>query len=87
MLRDPETFGEYQLTLPHGRHRLAARRRRRAARRSSCTDFCQAIRDGLDAALVRASSASRSCRMIEAVDDSLENNGARVEVGAERSLT
>jgi hypothetical protein len=26
-------------------------------------------------------------RMVEAVDESLENSGARVEVGAERSLT
>ena len=58
--RDPETFGEYQLTLPHRRHRLAARRRRRAALPRAGATSAAAIRDGRDAALVGASSASRS---------------------------
>ena len=46
MLPDPETFGEYQLTLPHRRHRLAARRRGRAARARAARTSARAIRTG-----------------------------------------
>ncbi|HEV2902793.1 MAG TPA: Gfo/Idh/MocA family oxidoreductase [Gaiellaceae bacterium] len=84
MLRDPETFGEYKLTYRTGDivspHLDVAE-----PLRLELDDLAQAIRTG---ATPRSSRelGLEVVRMIEAVDDSLERSGARVEVGAERSL-
>ena len=71
--------------LPHRRHRLAARRGGRAA----LARAGRLLHGDPHRHEPRSSSelGVEVVRMIEAVDDSLERNGARVEVGAERSLT
>jgi predicted dehydrogenase len=85
MLRDPETFGEYKLTYRTGDivspHLDVAE-----PLKLELEDFAQAILTG---STPRASRelGLEVVRMIEAVDESLEASGARVEVGAERSLT
>jgi predicted dehydrogenase len=84
VLPNPETFGEYKLSYRTGDivspHLPVAEPLFR-----EMTDFCDAIRDGG----VPRSSAELGLevvRMIEAVDASLEHNGARVDVGTlERS--
>jgi predicted dehydrogenase len=84
VLPNPETFGEYKLSYRTGDivspHLQVAEPLFR-----EMSDFCAAIREGG----VPRSSAELGLevvRMIEAVDASLEANGARVEVGAmERS--
>jgi len=77
-LRDPETFGEYRLTYRTG-DILSPRIDVSEPLRLELEDFCAAIRTG---------SAPRSSRelglevvrMIEAVDGSLAQSGARVQV-------
>ena len=60
-LRDPETFGEYQLTYRTGDIVSPARRRRRAAARSRWRTSAAPIRDRDDAALVgRARARGRA---------------------------
>ena len=84
MLRPPETFGEYNAHLSHRRHRLAARPGGRAA----------AARDGrlLRRDPVRASPRSSRelgvevVRMIEAVDPSLRQTAARIDLHTESAL-
>jgi predicted dehydrogenase len=80
VLPNPETFGEYKLSYRTGDivspHLEVAEPLFR-----EMADFCVAIREGG----VPRSSADLGLevvRMIEAVDASLERNGARVEVGA-----
>ena len=84
MLRDPETFGEYKLTYRTGDivspHLDVAE-----PLRLELDDFAEAIRTGSTPRSSRELGLE-VVRMIEAVDDSLERSGARVEVGAERSL-
>jgi predicted dehydrogenase len=79
VLPNPETFGEYKLSYRTGDivspHLQPAEPLFR-----EMSDFCDAIRDGG----VPQSSAELGLevvRMIEAVDASLERNGARVDVG------
>ena len=52
VLKDPETFGEYRLTLPDRRHRLAADRRGRAAL-ARAARLLRVDQHRLDAALLR----------------------------------
>jgi predicted dehydrogenase len=78
LLKDPETFGEYRLTYRTG-DIVSPRVDATEPLSVELTDFCRAIRDG---------STPRSSwviglevvRMIEAVDRSLELEGARVNV-------
>ena len=80
MLRDPESFGEYKLTYRTGdivspRVDVAEPLYREMA------DFCASIRDGV----IPRSSCEVGLdvvRMIEAVDASLADDGARVSVGS-----
>jgi predicted dehydrogenase len=78
MLRDPETFGEYKLTYRTGDivspHIAAAE-----PLALELDDFCNAVRTGKTP---RSSSqvGLDVVRTIDAVDRSLESNGARVEV-------
>jgi predicted dehydrogenase len=80
MLRDPETFGEYKLTYRTGDivspHITAAE-----PLSVELDDFCNAVRTG---GTPRSSSqvGLDVVRTIDAVDRSLESNGARVEVVA-----
>jgi predicted dehydrogenase len=84
MLRDPTTFGEYNLTYRTG-DIVSPHLEVAEPLRLELEDFARAI---------QTRSTPRSSRelglevvrMIEAVDASLEQSGARVEVGAERSL-
>ena len=85
MLRDPETFGEYKLTYRTG-DIVSPHMEVAEPLKLELEDFAQAIRTGSTPRSSRELGLE-VVRMIEAVDDSLENNGARVEVGAERSLT
>jgi predicted dehydrogenase len=83
-LRDPETFGEYKLTYRTGDivspHLAVAE-----PLKLELEDFVRAIQTGSTPQSSRELGLE-VVRMIEAVDDSLEQNGAKVEVGAERSL-
>jgi predicted dehydrogenase len=85
MLRDPETFGEYKLTYRTG-DIVSPHMEVAEPLKLELEDFAQAIRTGSTPRSSRELGLE-VVRMIEAVDDSLENSGARVEVGAERSLT
>ena len=85
MLRDPETFGEYKLTYRTG-DIVSPHMEVAEPLKLELEDFTQAIRTGSTPRSSRELGLE-VVRMIEAVDDSLENSGARVEVGAERSLT
>ncbi|HEX7254736.1 MAG TPA: Gfo/Idh/MocA family oxidoreductase [Gaiellaceae bacterium] len=84
MLRDPETFGEYKLTYRTG-DIVSPHLEVAEPLRLELDDFAQAIRTGSTPRSSRELGLE-VVRMIEAVDDSLERSGARVEVGAERSL-
>jgi predicted dehydrogenase len=85
MLRDPETFGEYKLTYRTG-DIVSPHMEVAEPLKLELEDFTQAILTGSTPRSSRELGLE-VVRMIEAVDDSLENSGARVEVGAERSLT
>ena len=85
MLRDPETFGEYKLTYRTG-DIVSPHMEVAEPLKLELEDFAQAIRTGSTPRSSRELGLE-VVRMIEAVDESLENSGARVEVGAERSLT
>ena len=85
MLRDPETFGEYKLTYRTG-DIVSPHMEVAEPLKLELEDFAQAIRTGSTPRSSRELGLE-VVRMIEAVDDSLENSGARVEVGTERSLT
>lgn len=85
MLRDPETFGEYKLTYRTG-DIVSPQIEVAEPLRLELEDFANAIVTGSTPRSSRELGLE-VVRMIEAVDDSLEQNGARVDVGAERSLT
>jgi predicted dehydrogenase len=80
VLKDPESFGEYQLTYRTGAI-LSPRVEVSEPLSLEMADFCTAIRTG---------STPRSCRelglevvrIIEAVDASLERNGARIALAS-----
>jgi len=84
MLRDPETFGEYKLTYRTGD--IVSPHMEAEPLKLELEDFAQAILTGSTPRSSRELGLE-VVRMVEAVDESLENSGARVEVGAERSLT
>jgi predicted dehydrogenase len=77
-LRNPETFGEYTLTYRTG-DIVSPRVDVAEPLALEMTDFCEAIRSGRQP---RSSAALglEVVRMIEAVDASLAENGARVEL-------
>jgi predicted dehydrogenase len=79
MLRDPETFGEYQLTYRTG-DIVSKHVSPEEPLLVELADFCNSIRSGT---LPRSSAqlGLDVVRMIEAVDSSLRGNGARVGVG------
>jgi predicted dehydrogenase len=81
---NPETFGEYKLTYRTGDivspHIEAAEPLYR-----ELEDFCSAIQRG-ESPRSSSSLGVEVVRMIEAVDSSLEANGARMEVQAGRAL-
>ncbi|HZM18546.1 MAG TPA: Gfo/Idh/MocA family oxidoreductase [Gaiellaceae bacterium] len=85
MLRDPETFGEYKLTYRTG-DIVSPHMEIAEPLKLELEDFAQAILTGSTPRSSRELGLE-VVRMVEAVDESLENSGARVEVGAERSLT
>jgi len=85
MLRDPETFGEYKLTYRTG-DIVSPHMEVAEPLKLELEDFAQAIRTGSTPRSSRELGLE-VVRMIEAVDHSLDSSGARVEVGAERSLT
>ncbi|HEU4865490.1 MAG TPA: Gfo/Idh/MocA family oxidoreductase [Actinomycetota bacterium] len=85
MLRDPETFGEYKLTYRTG-DIVSPHMEIAEPLKLELEDFTQAILTGSTPRSSRELGLE-VVRMVEAVDESLENSGARVEVGAERSLT
>jgi predicted dehydrogenase len=79
-LRDPETFGEYRLTYRTGdivSPQIAAAE----PLFLELSDFCDAIRNGT-APRSSAQLGLEVVRMIEAVDASLDRDGARVELSA-----
>jgi predicted dehydrogenase len=84
MLPDPTTFGEYKLTYRTGDivspHLSVAE-----PLKLELEDFTRAIRTGSTPQSSRELGLE-VVRMIEAVDASMERNGAKVEVGAEWSL-
>ena len=84
MLRDPETFGEYKLTYRTGDivspHLAVAE-----PLKLELEDFALAIATGSTPRSSRELGLE-VVRMIEAVDASLAQSSAKVEVGAERSL-
>jgi predicted dehydrogenase len=84
MLRDPETFGEYKLSYRTG-DIVSPHLEVAEPLKLELQDFVDAIRTG---SVPRSSRelGLEVVRMIEAVDASLEQNGAKVGVGAERSL-
>ncbi len=84
-LRDPETFGEYKLTYRTG-DIVSPHLEVAEPLKLELEDFVRAILTGSTPQSSRELGLE-VVRMIEAVDDSLEQNGARVDVGAERSLT
>jgi predicted dehydrogenase len=78
-LRDPATFGEYTLTYRTG-DILSPHVEASEPIYKELEDFCMAIEEG---SIPRSSAALGLdvVRTIEAVDASLENNGARIDVG------
>jgi predicted dehydrogenase len=83
MVKDPETFGEYQLAYRAG-DILSPRVDAAEPLELELADFAAAIRSGTPP----RSSAELGLdvvRMIEAVDSSLESDGARVNVGGLRA--
>jgi predicted dehydrogenase len=84
MLRDPETFGEYKLTYRTG-DIVSPHLEVAEPLKLELEDFVRAIQTGSTPQSSRELGLE-VVRMIEAVDVSLEQNGAKVEVGAERSL-
>ena len=80
MLRNPETFGEYQLSYRTG-DIISPRVDVAEPLLSELTDFCAAIRTGEPPRSSRELGLD-VVRIIEAVDCSLQRNGARVEVEA-----
>jgi predicted dehydrogenase len=84
-LRDPETFGEYKLTYRTG-DIVSPHLEIAEPLKLELEDFAQAILTGSTPRSSRELGLE-VVRMIEAVDHSLGSSGARVEVGAERSLT
>ena len=78
MLRDPESFGEYRLTYRTG-DIVSPRVDVAEPLRLELADFCTAIRTG---SIPRSSRelGLEVVRMIEAVDGSLQQHGARVSV-------
>ena len=82
---DPTSFGEYKLTYRTG-DIVSPRIEASEPLLLELTDFCEAIRSG--AAPTSSSSIGvEVVRMIEAVDRSLAESGARVEVGAASEVT
>jgi predicted dehydrogenase len=84
MLRDPETFGEYKLTYRSG-DIVSPHLEVAEPLKLELQDFVSAIHTGSTPRSSRELGLE-VVRMIEAVDRSLEANGARVDVGVERSL-
>jgi predicted dehydrogenase len=84
MLRDPETFGEYNLTYRTG-DIVSPHLEVAEPLRLELEDFARAIETGSTPQSSRELGLE-VVRMIEAVDMSLAQNGAKVDVGAERSL-
>ena len=82
MVKDPETFGEYQLAYRAG-DILSPRVDAAEPLELELADFSAAIRSGA-APRSSAQLGLDVVRMIEAVDSSLERNGARVGVNAGR---
>jgi hypothetical protein len=83
-LPDPKTFGEYKLTYRTGD--IVSPQLEVAEPLSlELADFCAAVRSG-DTPRSSAELGLEVVRMIEAVDASLAQNGARVELDAERSV-
>jgi predicted dehydrogenase len=84
MLKDPSTFGEYQLTYRTG-DIVSPRLEVAEPLALELTDFCTAIRTG---------TVPRSCRelglevvrIIEAVDASLDQQGSRIELASTASV-
>jgi len=83
--RDPTSFGEYKLTYRTG-DIVSPRIEAAEPLLLELNDFCDAIRSG---AAPRSSSSIgvEVVRMIEAVDRSLAESGARVEIGAASEAT
>jgi predicted dehydrogenase len=79
MVKDPQSFGEYQLTYRTG-DILSPHFEAVEPLTVELADFCAAIRTG---SMPRSSASVglEVVRMIEAVDASLRSNGARIEVG------
>jgi predicted dehydrogenase len=75
---DPSTFGEYRLTYRTG-DITSLRVDAAEPLRLEMTDFCTAIRDG-STPVSSASLGLEVVRMVEAVDASLDADGARVEL-------
>jgi predicted dehydrogenase len=84
MLRDPETFGEYKLTYRSG-DIVSPHLEVAEPLKLELEDFTGAIRNGTSPRS-SAELGLEVVRMIEAVDSSLEQNGAKVGVGTEPSL-
>jgi predicted dehydrogenase len=80
LLKDPASFGEYQLTYRTG-DIVSPRLEAAEPLALEMSDFCEAIRTG---SRPRSSSelGLEVVRIIEAVDTSLERGGARVELAA-----
>ena len=83
MVKDPETFGEYQLAYRAG-DILSPRVDAAEPLELELADFAAAIRSGTPPRS-NAELGLDVVRMIEAVDSSLENDGARVNVGGLRA--
>ena len=81
--KDPTTFGEYKLTYRTG-DIVSPHLEVAEPLRLELEDFARAILTGSTPRSSREVGLD-VVRMIEAVDDSLELDGAKVEVGAERS--
>ena len=80
MLKDPATFGEYQLTYRTG-DIVSPRLEAAEPLGLEMSDFCGAVRDGT------APRSSRELglevvRIIEAVDESLDQDGSRIELAS-----
>jgi predicted dehydrogenase len=84
MLRDPQSFGEFQLSYRTG-DIVSPTVRPAEPLKLEMTDFCSSIRTG---AAPRSSAALgvEVVRMIEAVDVSLARSGSRVVLGEESAL-
>ena len=81
MLRNPETFGEYRLTYRTGD--IVSPASTSEPLHLEMADFCAAIRTGSTPRSSRELGLE-VVRMIEAVDASLEQHGARVSVPTTR---